>query len=147
MKKKITVKSLKEMELFARTVAQSLRGGEVLALTGELGAGKTAFTKALAKALGVKGIVQSPTFLVMKCYPLKPGAAGRMLRTICHVDAYRVKDERELSVIGLQENMADPQTVTVIEWADLVKGLIPARATWMEFSHGSSAEERVICLR
>lgn len=136
---RVVVKSPREMEKFAAAVAKSLRGGEVLALTGELGAGKTAFAKGLAKALGVASEVQSPTFLVMKCH------AGKRLK-LCHVDAYRVKDERELYNVGLQEHLAEPSTVTVIEWADLVPGIIPAGALRMKFSHGTGENERVVSL-
>ena len=80
--KQIVVKSLKEMHALAVKVAKTLKGGEVLALTGDLGAGKTAFVKGLARALGVKAVVQSPTFLLMKCYPIgtsqiRQGIPGR----------------------------------------------------------------------
>jgi tRNA threonylcarbamoyladenosine biosynthesis protein TsaE len=137
MANRIIIKSPKEMEKFAAAIAKNLRGGEVLALTGELGSGKTAFVKGLAKAMGIKSVVQSPTFLLMKIYRAKQ-------RAICHVDAYRIKDERELLNIGLQEYLADPATVTVIEWADLVKGLIPKHAIWFHFEHGLGYMERVV---
>jgi tRNA threonylcarbamoyladenosine biosynthesis protein TsaE len=144
MKKKITIKSLKEMNVFAAKFAKTLKGGEVLALTGDLGAGKTAFVKGLAKALGVKQVVQSPTFLLMKCYPLKAHTMDHGPRTICHVDAYRIENERELMSIGVGEKLEDPAAITVIEWADLVKKIIPKRAVWIKFAHGKEASERVI---
>jgi tRNA threonylcarbamoyladenosine biosynthesis protein TsaE len=147
MKKKIIIKSLKEMKIYGHAVARNLRGGEVLALTGELGAGKTAFAKALAKALGIDAVVQSPTFMLMKCYPRELRRPWPKIRMFCHVDAYRVKSPHELSMIGLGEAMSDPGTVTVIEWAELVKGMIPPKAIWMDFSHGTEPTERVICLR
>lgn len=134
------------MNSFALAVARTLHGGETLALTGELGAGKTAFVKGLAKALGIEQIVQSPTFLLMKCYPVRPRATHRALRAICHVDAYRIKNERELLAIGLAEHLGDPQTATVIEWADLVPELIPANAIKIKFEHGSNGKERVVSI-
>ncbi len=132
------------MQVFAARFAKTLKGGEVLALTGDLGSGKTAFVKGLAKALGIKQVVQSPTFLLMKCYNIKPRATSHVLRAICHVDAYRIKNERELINIGLGEKLEDPETVTVIEWADLVKKIIPKRAAWMNFNHGKNSTERIV---
>ena len=132
------------MQVFARKFAKTLKGGEVLALTGELGSGKTAFVKGLAKALGVKHVVQSPTFLLMKCYPIKVvHRSSFIVHSLCHVDAYRVKGERELINIGLGETLEDPSVVTAIEWADLVKKIIPKRAVWMKFSHGKNPSERI----
>jgi len=135
------------MNSFALAVARTLRGGETLALTGELGSGKTAFVKGLAKALGIKQLVQSPTFLLMKCYPV--GVVHRssfIVRKLCHVDAYRIKAERELIAIGLGEKLGDPQTVTAIEWADLVPDLIPKDAIKIKLEHGRNKTERIITL-
>jgi len=143
------------MNSFALAVARTLHGGETLALTGELGAGKTAFVKGLAKALGIKQVVQSPTFLLMKCYPVgknqephyakaSRGRPRTNFQTLCHVDAYRIKNERELLAIGLGEKIGDPQTVTVIEWADLVPELIPKNAIKIKFEHGRNNTERIV---
>ena len=146
MKKNITIKSIREMNSFALAVSRTLHGGETIALTGELGAGKTAFVKGLAKALGIKQLVQSPTFLLIKCYPVAPRAASDALLALCHVDAYRIKNERELLAIGLGEKLGDPQTVTAIEWADLVPELIPKNAIKIKFEHGRNEKERIITL-
>ena len=133
------------MNSFALAVARTLRGGETLALTGELGAGKTAFVKGLAKALGIKQAVQSPTFLLMKCYPVGMiHGSWSMLRSLCHVDAYRIKNERELLTIGLGEKIGDQQTVTAIEWADIVPELIPKNAIKIKIEHGSKENERIV---
>ncbi len=157
MNSSVTIKSIGEMNAFARTVARSLKGGETLALTGELGAGKTAFVKGLARALGIKNVVQSPTFLLMKCYPVgknqKPAHQSKSsmrgkprtdFHALCHVDAYRIKNERELLTIGLGEHLSDPGTVTAIEWADLVPELIPKNAIKMKFEHGANGKERLV---
>jgi len=147
MKKNITIGSIKEMNAFALAVARSLKGGETLALTGELGAGKTAFVKGLAKALGIKNIVQSPTFLLMKCYQVRMvHGSWSMLRSLCHVDAYRIKNERELLAIGLGEKIGDPRTVTAIEWSDLVPELIPKNAIKIKFEHGRNDKERIVTI-
>jgi len=66
-----------------------------------------------------------------------------MLRSLCHVDAYRIKNERELLAIGLGEKIGDPETVTAIEWADLVPELIPKNAIKIKFAHGANDKERI----
>ena len=95
----------------AEKIARTLRGGEVIVLSGELGAGKTAFTKALAAALGVKETVLSPTFTMVKEYK------GENLG-LYHFDLYRIEDEAELEELGLDEYFSS-DAVTVIEWNKL----------------------------
>lgn len=146
--KKIVIKSPAEMEKFSRAVAKSLKGGVVLALTGELGAGKTSFVKGLAKALGIRRIVQSPTFLLMKCYPTpKAIRAKKNIHDFCHVDAYRIKKDHELMAIGFVEHLEDDGTVMVVEWANLVQKLIPPEALWIDFEHGERMLERIVTLQ
>lgn len=148
MNNKIIIKSPAEMEKFSRAVAKNLKGGAVLALTGELGAGKTSFVKGLAKALGIRKNVQSPTFLLMKCYPTpKAIRAKKNIHDFCHVDAYRIKKDHELMAIGFVEHLEDEATVMIVEWANLVKALIPAGAFWIHFEHGEKMLERIVTLR
>ncbi len=92
----------------AEKVAKSLRGGEAILLSGTLGAGKTTFTKGLAKALGVTKTVVSPTFTIIKEY------FGSSL-TLYHIDMYRIEDEDEIYELGIEE-LYQPDSVTVIEW-------------------------------
>lgn len=126
------------MNAFAAKFAKTLKGGEVLALVGDLGAGKTLFVKALAKALGVKAVVQSPTFLLMKCYPIKK------IQELCHIDAYRIKSSKELLNIGAGEKIGNPETVTAIEWADRVRGVLPKNSVLIRFAHGKKSNERIV---
>lgn len=99
-----------ELETFAlaEEIANTLRGGEAILLCGTLGAGKTTFTKGLAKALGVTKMVVSPTFTIIKEYQ------GSAL-TLYHIDMYRIEDEDELYELGIEE-LYQKDTVTVIEW-------------------------------
>jgi tRNA threonylcarbamoyladenosine biosynthesis protein TsaE len=137
---KILIKSEKEMHAFAAQIAAALKGGEVLALYGNLGSGKTTFTKGLARALGVKAVVQSPTFLLMKCYPVR----RRKFNMLCHIDSYRVKLAAELRAVGVEEILGDPHAVTVIEWADRVSSLIPRNALRIRFGYGTMKSERTV---
>ena len=101
-------KSVEQTYALAGKVADSLEGGEVILLEGELGAGKTTFTKGLAKALGVKEEVTSPTFTILNVYD--DGALK-----LNHLDMYRVESADELAELGIEECFAD-DAVTVIEW-------------------------------
>lgn len=102
------VKSVDETYALAKKVADTLDGGEVLLLDGDLGAGKTTFTKGLAKALGVKEEVTSPTFTILNVYE-----EGRL--KLNHLDMYRVESSDELAELGIEECF-DEDAVTVIEW-------------------------------
>ena len=102
------VKSVDETYALAKKVADMLDGGEVLLLDGDLGAGKTTFTKGLAKALGVKEEVTSPTFTILNVYE-----DGRL--KLNHLDMYRVESSDELAELGIEECF-DEDAVTVIEW-------------------------------
>ena len=122
-----------ETSILAHTVALSLEGGDTLALSGELGAGKTAFVKGLAEALEVTHTITSPTFVVMKVYNIPD--AKNDITTLCHVDAYRLSSGQDLEDIGIRDYMSAPHVITVIEWADRVKDIIPEDAIWMRFEH------------
>jgi tRNA threonylcarbamoyladenosine biosynthesis protein TsaE len=122
-----------------RELAHELQGGEVLALEGPLGAGKTTFVKGLAKGLGVKQVITSPTFILMKVYKAKRGR----IRQLVHVDCYRLP-AAEFSAIGLTDYLGDPHTVVAIEWAEKLrlKGAIKLR-----FKHTKAAAERTVSWR
>ena len=110
-------KSPLDTKKIALRLAKKLKGGEILALEGDLGGGKTTFTKGLAKALGAKKLVVSPSFLIMKVYNIKKGR----IRKFCHIDVYRLKNNKEIEGLGLVDYLNKKDTVTVIEWADKIK--------------------------
>lgn len=105
---KFVSKSILETYSFAKEIAKNLSGGEIIVLEGDLGAGKTTFTKGLAKALDVREEILSPTFIMMREYK------GRF--TIYHYDLYRITDEEELEELGIRENLYDKEAISVIEW-------------------------------
>ena len=112
---------------FAKKFATKLVGGEVLCLIGDLGAGKTAFTKGLAAGLGVKNIVTSPTFVLMKNYK------ANNIKHLAHIDAYRLNNGEQLLAIGADDYFNQPEVVTAIEWADRVKDIWPEKVIKIEF--------------
>ncbi|MFA6604100.1 MAG: tRNA (adenosine(37)-N6)-threonylcarbamoyltransferase complex ATPase subunit type 1 TsaE [Patescibacteria group bacterium] len=145
--KTVILKNLAELNRFAAEFAAGLRGGEIVGLIGDLGSGKTAFVKALAAALGSKKSVRSPTFILMQLIAV--GAATKKqtsISQICHVDAYRLKDDAELRGIGFYDFAGRPDTVTFVEWADLVPG-IRQTAGYRELRFSfSGASERLVLL-
>lgn len=116
----VTVNNLIELRAFAEKLAHELRGGEVIGLVGDLGAGKTTLVQLLADSLGVRGAVKSPTFILMQLLDAAPAASKRGVSRLCHVDAYRLKDWSELAAIGFEEYAGQPGIVALVEWADRV---------------------------
>ncbi|MFA5124835.1 MAG: tRNA (adenosine(37)-N6)-threonylcarbamoyltransferase complex ATPase subunit type 1 TsaE [Patescibacteria group bacterium] len=123
--------SEKETFNFAKKFARQLLGGEVLCLIGDLGAGKTAFTKGLAAGLGIKSIITSPTFVLMKNYQLSGG--HKTIKHLAHIDAYRLTDGEQLAAIGALDYLSDSDCITVIEWADRVRNVWPKKMIKIEF--------------
>ncbi len=108
-----------QMHDFAARRADGLRGGEVLALCGQLGAGKTHFTQGLANGLGIDAsAVTSPTFTLVQEY-----GGGRL--PLFHFDFYRMESPQEVLAIGWEEYLDEPQGVVVVEWADKFPDLLP----------------------
>lgn len=114
---------------FARELAKRMRPGSVIALAGDLGAGKTQFVKGLALGLGYTGEVTSPTFTLIHEY-----RGGRM--PLYHFDFYRLNQVEEIIDLSFEEYLL-ADGVCVIEWADKFEMLIPEDARWFEFSVGN----------
>jgi tRNA threonylcarbamoyladenosine biosynthesis protein TsaE len=143
-KRKIILKSEKETSAFAYQFAKKLKADQVIALVGELGAGKTFFTKALGKALGIKETIKSPSFNLLKVYSLPPDRGGKGgLKSLIHVDCYRLNSADELIDIGLLDYFKQKDTLIIIEWADKVKKILPKETIWLKFEMGKN-EERVV---
>lgn len=113
-----TINSENEMRELAREVYSKINPGTIIALNGELGAGKTLFVKAFCNSAGVSGS-SSPTFAIVNSYP------GEY--TIYHFDFYRIKKSDELTDIGIEEYLADENAVSFIEWAELFPEVLPER--------------------
>ncbi len=106
----------------AAKLSKRLKGGEIVALEGDLGAGKTTFTQYLAKILGVKKQVTSPTFVLMKIYPITNHQSP--ITNLVHVDCYRLDDPQELFYLGIEEYLNKKDTLVVIEWADKIRNYL-----------------------
>ncbi|MDC5696944.1 tRNA (adenosine(37)-N6)-threonylcarbamoyltransferase complex ATPase subunit type 1 TsaE [Intrasporangium calvum] len=109
MSREVTLETPEDTRAFGRRLGRLLRAGDVLVLTGDLGAGKTTLTQGLAEGLGVRGPITSPTFVIARVHPsLSDGPA------LVHVDAYRLGSALELDDLDLDADLE--QSVTVIEW-------------------------------
>ena len=122
-----------ETRALARLFSRTLEPGAVVALVGDLGAGKTVFAKGVAAALGVEGEVTSPTFTLIQQY--------RGSLPLYHMDLYRLRDIREILDIGAEEFLYG-DGVCLVEWAEKLENLLPARAVVIEIRHlGGTARE------
>jgi tRNA threonylcarbamoyladenosine biosynthesis protein TsaE len=145
--------ALHELSYFVRNMlavlmlADGKDAATVLALKGDLGAGKTTFTQALARELGVQDAVQSPTYVLMKSYPLELSDAGantnKKFTKLVHIDAYRLERPEEFDVLRPQEFLSDPHALVVVEWPEKLEGRLPKPDMTLAFSaDGAAPDER-----
>ena len=121
----------------------------VFALVGELGAGKTTFLRGFTKGLGIKVRITSPTFVLARRHRIpKPLSVIYHLpaTTFWHIDAYRLRNKRDLASINFQEIISNPHIIVAIEWADRVRKAIPRGAVWIIFMHHKNGR-KVIFLK
>lgn len=135
----ITIRNESDMERFGEALAKGLEPGDVVALTGPLGAGKTTLSKAIAKGLGVRETVTSPTFTIIKEYK-----DGRL--PLYHFDVYRIMDEEEMYELGYEEYFYG-EGVCLVEWADKIGELLPENSIHIEISYGKEPQERCCIIR
>lgn len=131
-------RGLEETWKIAEQVLDRLPSRSVIALHGELGSGKTSFVQGLARALGVKEPVVSPTFIMINEY--------RGSRPLYHIDLYRITTPEETLSIGFQDYL-DADGITAVEWAERAGDLIPIDATHISFQMRQDPLERCITIR
>lgn len=142
VKKKI--KNVQEMLSLASQVAREVEVGDILLLRGPLGSGKTTFVQGLARTLGVKDKVTSPTYIIGVEYEAE---GERGIRRLVHIDLYRLSGEeagREAAVKEMLDSADKGGRVTVVEWADRLGQNVPAGAKEIIFGHGERENERVV---
>jgi tRNA threonylcarbamoyladenosine biosynthesis protein TsaE len=113
---KYIVANMEDWDAVARAIAKEAKPGTVIALSGPLGAGKTTFVQVLARELGAKTNPRSPTFSLVRSYKLQ--ATSYKLSQLIHVDAYRIDDAKDVSPLGLDELLAEPDTIMALEWPE-----------------------------
>jgi tRNA threonylcarbamoyladenosine biosynthesis protein TsaE len=122
-----------ETQKIAADFAANLHGGDVILLAGDLGSGKTAFTKGIARALGITKEITSPTFAIMQIYnrddsPTQDSGSNEektnSFQHFVHIDTYRLKSADELLAIGADEYIGAQNSVTIIEWPETIEPLL-----------------------
>lgn len=138
MKKTIITHSAQETMAVAEELATKLYGGEVLALSGELGGGKTTFTKGLAEALKVEEAITSPTFVMLKVYDailrpkVHPRGGLRQVKLV-HIDAYRCDTIGDIKSVGIEDYLNRDDVVMVVEWAEKIQEILPKNIIEINF--------------
>lgn len=146
----ITTRSANETKKIASILAREASKTKidasalVIALSGNLGAGKTTFTQGFARALGIRERVLSPTFVIMKIYALQKRARAQHF---VHIDCYRIHSPRDITPLGVKEIFKDKDAIILIEWPERIRTLIPKSALWVKFRHGKKENERILTFR
>lgn len=132
----VTTHSPEETEDFGARYAETLRPGDVIALEGDLGAGKTAFTRGVLRGLGYTGRVTSPTFAIANEYETERAA-------VVHFDMYRILDEEALYELGFEEYF-DGRRILLIEWSENIRDSLPDKLKTIRIRYGSEPDDRII---
>jgi tRNA threonylcarbamoyladenosine biosynthesis protein TsaE len=123
--------STEETKNFASELAKKSKPGNVFALYGDLGSGKTTFVRYFTEALGSKSRVQSPTFVIVRKYLVD----GAKIKRIWHLDLYRVNTKEELRNLDVTDFFSDPEAVTLIEWPEIAEGDLPKKCVNIYFKY------------
>lgn len=126
-----------ETKFFAEKLAKKLKG-HVFALSGELGAGKTIFVQGFAKGLGITDKIISPTFVLIRQHKIT-----HTQKTLYHIDLYRLEKVVNLKSLGLEEILADPDSILLIEWAEKAERLLPKNTVKINISK-REGQKRII---
>ena len=138
---KIQINSIEEMWDFAKDLVKYCKPNQVIALNGDLGAGKTTFTKGIGQALGVERVINSPTFTIMKIYDVTNHVND--IKKLYHLDVYRIgssNDDFELEEYFYQNGL------TIFEWANIIEDLLP-EDTWVINIYRLSDVKRLVELK
>jgi tRNA threonylcarbamoyladenosine biosynthesis protein TsaE len=138
----IITKSQEETIELGKKLADHFRGGDILLLNGNLGAGKTTLVKGLAAGLGVKSEITSPTFTLMNIYP----ANLATIKKLVHIDTYRLKDERDLEEIGVEDYINSPDVFCIIEWPEKISRLLKNKKTTIITIEAQNENKRKIII-
>lgn len=137
-KKVVIVNDVNELDAFAVSflsdlIVTNITGSKVLGLSGDLGAGKTTFSKAVAKELGIQEVVTSPTFGIQKQYKVLNPKYSEIFNEFVHIDAYRIEDIKETEPLRFTELFQKPNTLIFIEWPEKIVEILPKDTIMLSF--------------
>ena len=118
---------------------QAANQAVVLALSGDLGAGKTTFLQGLAKGLGIEEVVNSPTFVVMKRFKIY----DLRFKNFYHIDCYRLENPEEILALGFREIISNPKNIVAIEWPEKISILLPKNIISITFEHLKESKRKI----
>ncbi len=129
---KVTTRSPEETEREAQNLVKKLKRGDIICLFGDLGAGKTIFSKGIAKGMGIKERIISPTFSLIREHEIDGGSP---IKKLYHLDLYRVENKAEIRSIGIDDIFSDPESISIIEWAERLGEKIPKKCIRVHIDH------------
>lgn len=141
MNQKVITKSFKETQLLGKKISSTLRGGDVVLLSGELGGGKTTFVQGLANGLNIKKRIISPTFIIVRSYKLNNKKVKA--EYFYHVDLYRIDSENDILGMELDEIINDKKNIVAIEWPEKIGRLLPKNRIEINFKYLKDNEREV----
>jgi tRNA threonylcarbamoyladenosine biosynthesis protein TsaE len=133
----VKTSSAEETIKLGEELGKKLKGGDVVCLTGDLGGGKTQFTKGIAKGLNINEPIISPTFVIMRNY------YRENLPNFYHLDLYRINSVKDVEELDLDELIGNINSIVIIEWPERAKELIPENAIWIEFAYIGENEREI----
>lgn len=136
MSMEVITNSAKETQKLGEKISADLKPGSILALYGELGSGKTTFIQGLARGLGIKKRIISPTFVFIRQYPTKN-------RIFYHVDLYRIDGVIDIQGLGLKDIFADSRAIVAIEWAEKIKEVLPKKRIDIFFEYLGEGQRKI----
>lgn len=144
--KTVTIKNAAAMKKLGAQMAQHIQAGsrgsnaQVIALVGDLGAGKTTLTQGFLEELGVTRRIISPTFLLMRPYQIEDSQYS----FVFHIDCYRLEKAEELLRLGFEKILANPEYIVLIEWPQIMKKFLPKNTTWVTIEHPKKGTTRKV---
>jgi len=141
---KIISKSLEDTgkiaeDFLEKLALSSFEEATIVGLYGDLGSGKTTFTKAVAKILGIKEDVTSPTFVIEKIYPIE----NPLFKNLIHIDSYRLDSSKEMNALGWENISKNPHNLIFMEWPERVSDILPERHIKINFKFLSENEREI----
>jgi tRNA threonylcarbamoyladenosine biosynthesis protein TsaE len=136
---KIVTKNSEETKKVGQDLAEKIENGTTILLYGELGAGKTTFVQGFAKGLGIKDRILSPTFVLQRIHDVEKGKIKRLN----HLDLYRIETPIEIKNLGVEELFDEPESITLIEWADRLLNFKPKNGYKINFKNLEDTEREI----